>query len=221
MDHHFGSPHSTKRIIVGTPAPTQSAAPGGGGRGMTPAQPNIGGGPPHPSQPVPQTPHIPPHPSLPQPPPSNVHPPDPSTNFTYQRGVLSAISRMRAPAPGNTAPGPVDQALLRRWLVLAPSYLMHDQSISTSPEEGVLAWAEGMHALVGVLQMLHSQGVLEWETMDTASRAFAESWSAAKCWTGMERAKEAIQAAGRRLRALLDPQDYVRYRGRRLYPGQD
>jgi len=65
---------------------------------------------------------------------------------------------------------------------------------------------------------LHTRGELEWETMDAASRAFAESWSAARCWVGMERAREAIQAAGQRLRGLLDPGDTTSYRGRKLYP---
>jgi len=177
--------------------------------GRTPAPPSAGAAPP----PAAPPPNPPPPPSFP--------PLDPSTNFTYERGVLSALARMREPPPSGGPPGPIDQLRLQRWLALAPSYLMHDHATAPSPEEGVLAWAQGVHALVGVLQHLHARGELQWETMDCASRAFAESWSAARCWLGMERAREAILAAGERLRGLLDREDSTRYRGRKVYPGQD
>ncbi|KZO98192.1 hypothetical protein CALVIDRAFT_478905 [Calocera viscosa TUFC12733] len=128
---------------------------------------------------------------------------------------------MREPAEDGTPPGPIDQVVLRRWIGLAPSYLMYDQSTGPSADEGLLGWAEGLHALVGVLQALHARCELEWETMDVASRALAECWSAAACWTGMDVAKRAIQAAGGRLQGCLDAEDKSRFRGRKIYPAED
>ncbi|KZT53313.1 hypothetical protein CALCODRAFT_520150 [Calocera cornea HHB12733] len=145
--------------------------------------------------------------------------PDPATNFNYHRGVIFALSQMGEPTEGSGPPRVIDQVGVRRWLGLAPSYLMHDQGISQ--ESGLLGWAQGVHLLVGVLQVLHQRGELEWETIDSASRALAESWSAANCWTGMDIAKGAIQAAGGRLVGCMDPEDRTRYKGRKVYPAEE
>ncbi|KZT53323.1 hypothetical protein CALCODRAFT_474882 [Calocera cornea HHB12733] len=171
---------------------------------------------------------------------------DPSANYTFHRGVLSALARMTARSSSSASDeeeedaddeddcdaegdaeldgdealpgsGPIDQSLLRRWLALAPTFLLLDASTHPSPQ-GLASWQLGLRLLINLMLALHSRGQLEWETMNAASKALAECWSISLCWTGLEGAKGAVQGAGGRLKAVLDRDDPTRYRGRALYP---
>src|SRR5216684_8863332 len=84
----------------------------------------------------------------------------------------------------------VDQDTVRQCLMLSSSYLITDTT--TNPTEGMNLWCAGLSRLVDVLTALHSRGELELETVNAASKACSECWTASTTWRGLDECKESI-----------------------------
>ncbi|EJU06402.1 hypothetical protein DACRYDRAFT_19572 [Dacryopinax primogenitus] len=140
--------------------------------------------------------------------------PGTSSSYPASSATSATLSGIMVPTePRET----IDQVVLRRWLLLLPTFLLLDTSTHPAPS-GLLSWQLGLHSLISLMLALHAQDQLEWDTMNAASRALAECWSISLCWNGMEAAKGVVQSAGGRLKAVLDKDDPTRYKGRLLYP---
>ncbi|KIJ56682.1 hypothetical protein M422DRAFT_22841 [Sphaerobolus stellatus SS14] len=111
--------------------------------------------------------------------------------------------------------GTIDQTVLRRLIMLAPAYLIVDNTIGA--EGGLARWSSGFHRLVDLLLALDKKQQLELETMNEASKACSECWSVSGSYRGLpEDSREVVRAIGARLKSILD-EDGVRYRGQRIY----
>ncbi|KAH7929469.1 hypothetical protein BV22DRAFT_1029521 [Leucogyrophana mollusca] len=127
----------------------------------------------------------------------------------YGRFVVHVLARMTRET------GTLDQAILRRAISLASSYLVTDAS--TSPERGILTWYTGFNRLVDVLVVLHSRGELELETVNEASKACSECWSVAGTWRGMDECREGVREVAAKLKRLLDEPSRRTYKGQKVY----
>ncbi|KAI5124998.1 hypothetical protein M0805_007422 [Coniferiporia weirii] len=128
------------------------------------------------------------------------------TNFG--KIVVNALSAM------TKSSGTIDQRILRMYLTMAPSYLVMDSSMN--PEGGVASWKTGFHRLVDVLVALHKRGELQLETVNEASKACSECWSAAGSWRGLEDCKETVREIAGKLKTLLDANGRT-FQGQQIY----
>lgn len=130
------------------------------------------------------------------------------TPSNFHAFVLETISRM------TRSKGTFDQAVLRRCLNLASSYLLTDTT--TNADGGFNTWYTGLSRLVDVVAALDGRGELELETMSAASKACSECWSVAGGWRELEEARECLRRIAQRLKGLLD-ENGTTYRGQRIY----
>jgi len=148
------------------------------------------------------------------------HPPSPTSiqpqslsqtvNLDYHEIVLKLLTRMKHTS--NT----IDQNLLRFFISLSPSYIIHDTTTKSNPGEGIQKWSLGFHCLVDILLALHAQGVLELETVNEASKACSEVWSVTGCWSECHGGRDGVRGVASRLKSILDP-DGQSYGGRKVY----
>ncbi|RDB22697.1 hypothetical protein Hypma_010182 [Hypsizygus marmoreus] len=108
----------------------------------------------------------------------------------------------------------LDQHVLRQCLGLASSFLVTDATMN--PQSGVHSWNTGFTRLVDLLVALHARNELELETVNAASRACSECWSASGAWRGFEDCREGVRAVAAKLKRLLDPSGRT-YRGQPVY----
>ena len=108
----------------------------------------------------------------------------------------------------------IDQDVVRKCLGLSSSYLITDTT--TNPTEGMNSWCVGLRRIVDVLVALHARGELELETINAASRACSECWTAAGNWVGLGGARECVQKVAVKLKALLDENGST-YKGETVY----
>ncbi|EGO01939.1 hypothetical protein SERLA73DRAFT_104107 [Serpula lacrymans var. lacrymans S7.3] len=134
--------------------------------------------------------------------PGQIHPTD------YGHFVVNVLARMTHES------GSIDQAILRRAINLASSYLVTDTSMN--PGQGMSTWYTGFTRLVDVLVVLHSRGELELETVNDASKACSECWSVAGTWRGMDECRDGVRAVAGKLKSLLDENGRT-YRGQKVY----
>ena len=130
----------------------------------------------------------------------------PPTN--YETYVLEVLTLMTARS------STIDQAALRQCLGLSSSYLVSDTT--TNPIGGIASWTAGLSRLVDVLTALHSRGELELETVNAASKACSECWTASTNWRGLDECKESIRKVAVRLKRLLDENGRT-FGGERVY----
>lgn len=129
-----------------------------------------------------------------------------ATDFaTYVIEVLSHTTRESQP---------LDQDVLRQCLGLASSFLVTD--VTMNPDQGMKTWTVGFNRLIDLVVALHAINALQVETIDAASKACSECWSAAGAWRGFEECKEGVRAVATKLKKLLDP-DGTTYRGHAIY----
>ena len=98
----------------------------------------------------------------------------------------------------------IDQDVIRKCLGLSSSYLITDTTTNLNPTEGMNSWCVGFRRIVDVLVALHSRGELELETINAASRACSECWTAAGNWIGLGGARECVKKIAAQLKTLLD-----------------
>ncbi|VDC04103.1 unnamed protein product [Peniophora sp. CBMAI 1063] len=140
---------------------------------------------------------------------------DASRRTAAQRERSPPASPFPEPDPEKpSAPVPLDQAALRYCLHLSSTYLVSDAT--TNPAGGLTSWNSGFNRIIDVLDALHARGELELETVNAASRACSECWTAAGNWRTLEGSRGAIRAVAGRLRRLLDENGKT-FKGSRVY----
>lgn len=97
----------------------------------------------------------------------------------------------------------MDQELVRRCLGLASSFLITDTAMN--PESGLTSWSVGFNRLVDLVVALHARNELELVTINMASRACSECWTAGGSWRGLGQCRAEIRQVGGKLKRLLDP----------------
>ncbi|KAJ7890779.1 hypothetical protein B0H13DRAFT_1571324, partial [Mycena leptocephala] len=130
----------------------------------------------------------------------------------FSRFVLDAVkdSAKREP-PQETL---LDQQILRTALALASSFLITDTSTNPDPHAGSTTWFVGLNQLVDLLVVLHAREELELETINAASKNhFAECWTVAGTWRGLEECRDGVRKVGAKLKKLLDENNGCTYRG--------
>ncbi|KAG2042824.1 hypothetical protein BDR03DRAFT_942171, partial [Suillus americanus] len=127
----------------------------------------------------------------------------------YGRFVIHIVKRTTQQSSA------IDQAMLRRAIGLASSYLVTDTS--TNSEHGIQTWSTGFHRLVDIMVALHSRGELELETVNEASKACSECWSVAGTWRGMEDCRQCVKEVAAKLKKLLDEPHRRTYKGFKVY----
>ncbi|KAJ6599045.1 hypothetical protein DFH09DRAFT_22326 [Mycena vulgaris] len=137
-------------------------------------------------------------------------PKQPATDFS--RFVLEAIKSSR----GVATPSTLDQEVLRTALALSSSYLVTDTSTNADPHAGSNTWFIGLNQLVDLLVALHAREELEIETVNAASKACSECWTAAGTWRGLEECRDGVRKLGAKLKNILDDNGLT-YRGERVY----
>lgn len=115
----------------------------------------------------------------------------------YGAFVTDVLARSR-----NDDSNTINQQLLRKCLSMASSFLMTDTTID--PVSGVTTWSTGLVRLVDLIVILHKRGELELETLDSASRACSESWTATGNWRGLDECRKRVREVGEKLKKLLD-----------------
>ncbi|KAF8592327.1 hypothetical protein K439DRAFT_105 [Ramaria rubella] len=130
-------------------------------------------------------------------------------HIDFQRAVVNSISAMTRTS------GSIDQPMLRDLLMLAPAYLIIDNTIRIGG--GLAGWAVGFHRLVDVLLALHAKNQLETETVNAASKACSECWSVSGMYRGLTvDGREVVRNIAGRLKTILD-KDGKKYKGERVY----
>ncbi|KAI9574879.1 hypothetical protein HD554DRAFT_2010380 [Boletus coccyginus] len=127
----------------------------------------------------------------------------------YAHFVLGVLAKMTRDA------GAIDQAVLRRAIGLASSYLVTDTS--TNPDGGIATWQTGFNRLVDLVVVLHHRSELELDTVNEASRACSECWSVAGTWRGMEECRQGVKEVAGKLKKLLDEPNRRTYQGHKVY----
>src|SRR5437660_4558678 len=94
--------------------------------------------------------------------------------------------------------GSIDQAVLKRAISLASSYLLSDTS--TNPESGIVTWQTGFNRLVDVVVVLHHRDELELDTFNEVTKACAECWDVAGTWRGMEECRQGVKEVAAKLK---------------------
>jgi len=134
--------------------------------------------------------------------------PIPATNFgAFVTDTLARGSR------GSDAPT-IDQKVLQKCILLASSFLVSDTT--TDPERGVTTWFAGLSRLVDLVLVLHKRDELELETVNCASKACSECWTAAGNWSGLGECRNRVRDIGGKLKKILDANERT-YRGERVY----
>lgn len=131
----------------------------------------------------------------------------PPTDFS--QFVVNVLGRMTRES------GSIDQAILRRAIGLASSYLLADASTNT--ESGIATWQTGFNRLVDVVVVLHHRDELELDTFNEATKACAECWSVAGTWRGMEECRQGVKEVAGKLKMLLDEPNRRTYKGHKVY----
>ncbi|KDR83723.1 hypothetical protein GALMADRAFT_219553 [Galerina marginata CBS 339.88] len=108
----------------------------------------------------------------------------------------------------------IDQSVLRKCIDLASSFLVTDTT--TDPERGMTTWFAGLSRLVDLVLVLHKREELELETVNSASRACSECWTAAGNWRGLDECRNRVRDIGGKLKKILDTNERT-YRGERVY----
>ncbi|KIJ20040.1 hypothetical protein PAXINDRAFT_166207 [Paxillus involutus ATCC 200175] len=127
----------------------------------------------------------------------------------YGQFVVDVLAKMTRDS------GAIDQAILRRAIGLASSYLVTDAS--TNSESGISTWQTGFSRLVDIVVVLHHRGELELETVNEASKACSECWSVAGTWRGMEDCRQGVREVAGKLKKLLDEPNRRTYKGQKVY----
>ncbi|KIK97156.1 hypothetical protein PAXRUDRAFT_825248 [Paxillus rubicundulus Ve08.2h10] len=127
----------------------------------------------------------------------------------YGQFVVDVLAKMTRDS------GAIDQAILRRAIGLASSYLVTDAS--TNSESGISTWQTGFSRLVDIVVVLHHRGELELETVNEASKACSECWSVAGTWRGMEECRQGVREVAGKLKKLLDEPNRRTYKGQKVY----
>jgi hypothetical protein len=117
-------------------------------------------------------------------------------------------------AKQNELTGDVDQAVLRHCLGLSSSYLMTD--VTMNPTTGLTSWDTGFNMLIDIMVALHRKGQLELATVNAASKACSECWSAAGSWRNLEDVRLCVKNVAAKLQGLLDENGRT-YGGNRVY----
>ncbi|KAF9485338.1 hypothetical protein BDN70DRAFT_871358 [Pholiota conissans] len=135
-------------------------------------------------------------------------PPLPATDFgAFVTQILARESRL------SDAPT-INQDVLRKCIHLASSFLVTDTT--TNPESGITTWFAGLDSLVDLVVVLHRRDELELETINAASRACSECWTAAANWRGLDQCRSHVRDIGGKLKKVLDANERT-YRGQRVY----
>ncbi|KAH7887721.1 hypothetical protein F5I97DRAFT_1806400 [Phlebopus sp. FC_14] len=127
----------------------------------------------------------------------------------YAQFALDVLAKMTRDA------GDIDQAILRRALGLASSYLVTDAS--TNIDTGMATWQSGFNRLVDVVVALHHRDQLQLQTVNEAARACSECWSVAATWSGMEECRQGVKEVAAKLKRLLDEPSRRTYKGHAVY----
>lgn len=127
----------------------------------------------------------------------------------YAQFVVNVLGRMTQET------GTIDQAILRRAIGLASSYLLTDTS--TNPDGGIATWKTGFNRLVDVVVVLHHRDELELVTFNEASKACSECWSVGGTWRGMEECRQGVKEVAAKLKKLLDEPNRRTYKGHKVY----
>ena len=88
---------------------------------------------------------------------------------------------------------------------------------SLNPMNGIMLWTKGLQQLIDILKVLHSNGELEPETMNAASKACSECWMVAEGWEDLGGGKAGVSRAAAQLKGLSDENDT--FRGEKVYRG--
>ncbi|KAF8076407.1 hypothetical protein FPV67DRAFT_1471582 [Lyophyllum atratum] len=145
--------------------------------------------------------------------------PDPATSLTstaidplkptdFGAFIVQILAESKRQSQG------LDQAVLRQCLGLSSSFLVIDSTIN--PDMGITTWSTGFNRLVDLLVALHVREELELETINAASRACSECWSASGSWKGLEPCREGVRGAATKLKKLLDLNGRT-YQGQAVY----
>jgi hypothetical protein len=135
-------------------------------------------------------------------------PQEPTTPTDYGRFVVDILAKQ------NELTGDVDQAVLRHCLGLSSSYLMTD--VTMNPTTGLTSWDTGFNMLIDIMVALHRKGQLELATVNAASKACSECWSAAGSWRNLEDVRLCVKNVAAKLQGLLDENGRT-YGGNRVY----
>ncbi|PPQ72914.1 hypothetical protein CVT26_014577 [Gymnopilus dilepis] len=133
--------------------------------------------------------------------------PLPATDFgAYVTRTLARSSRSSDSAT-------IDQAVLRKCILLASSFLITDTA--TDPEHGMATWFAGLSRLVDLVIVLHRRNELELDTINCASKACSECWTAGGNWRVLSDCRNHVREIGGKLKRILDPNERT-YRGTSL-----
>ncbi|KAH9482679.1 hypothetical protein JR316_0004779 [Psilocybe cubensis] len=133
----------------------------------------------------------------------------PITPTDYGTFVTRSLARGKRDNDSNS----IDQRTLRNCLSLASSFLMTDTAID--PRCGAGTWSTGLLRLVDLVIVLHRRNELELETLNSASRACSECWTATGNWRGLAECRQCVREAAEKLKKILDPDKT--YKGERIY----
>ncbi|KAF8913917.1 hypothetical protein CPB84DRAFT_1956717 [Gymnopilus junonius] len=139
--------------------------------------------------------------------PLNIHHIPPTDFATFVTNTLARASR----SSDSTT---IDQAILRKCILLASSFLITDTT--TDADRGIATWFAGLSRLVDLVIVLHKREELELETINCASKACSECWTAAGNWSGLAECRSRVRDIGGKLKKILDPNERT-YRGERVY----
>jgi len=128
----------------------------------------------------------------------------PATNY------VSFVTQILARDSRRTKSSTITQTVLRDCINLASSFLVTDTT--TDPQEGISTWFLGLDHLVDLVVILHNRNELELETVDCASRACSECWTAAGNWRGLDECRVKLRTIGGKLKKILDPNEKT-YKG--------
>ncbi|TFK43514.1 hypothetical protein BDQ12DRAFT_731526 [Crucibulum laeve] len=108
----------------------------------------------------------------------------------------------------------IDQKDLRQCIGLASSFLVTDTT--TNVVSGIVSWSAGFSRLMDVVVALHAINELELETVNAASKACSECWTAAGAWRGLEDSRSKVREVAGKLKKLLDTNGRT-YKGEPVY----
>jgi len=101
---------------------------------------------------------------------------------------------------------------VRECLELASSFLVSDLTMNPERQQGLNVWYTGFKQLVDLVVVLHRREQLDVATLNVATRACSECWTAAGNWRDLEDCRSCIREAAGKLRGILDPNSRT-YRG--------
>jgi len=104
---------------------------------------------------------------------------------------------------------------VRECLELASSFLISDLTMNSERQQGMNVWYTGFKQLVDLVVVLHRLEQLDVATLNAATRACSECWTAAGNWRDLEDCRSCIRESAGKLRGILDPNSRT-YRGTTL-----